>query len=249
MGFVTSVDSRACQGPKKLMENIPNHSPRTHCIRCGECCLRSSPTLQAEDLSALAGGALERKNLMTIRKGEFITDPVDRAVGPAASEWVKVKEKKGSERGCIFYDGTEKACTIYKDRPLQCVALTCWDTREIMDVLRRPRLTRQDMVHDGVLLGLMEEHERRCSHAALLDHAVSIVSEGNKALERILDLLKFDHHLRPFVSERLKIPMDEMDFFFGRPLTETIVMFGLKVERQPDGAFFLTRLERNGVLE
>jgi hypothetical protein len=43
--------------------------------------------------------------------------------------------------------------------------------------------------------------------------------------------------------------MEAMDFFFGGPLTETIVMFGLKVERQADGGFLLTSLKKNGVME
>jgi hypothetical protein len=159
---------------------------------------------------------------------------------------IKVREKNGS---CVFYTAVEKACTIYQDRPAQCAALKCWDTAEFMEIYQSPKLQRRDVIEDGVLLGLIEEHEKRCSYTGLHAHVCRIPEEGDKAVERILELLKFDFHLRPFLSQKLELRMEEMDFFFGRPLTETIVMFGLKVERQEDGGFLLTSLKKNGVLE
>jgi hypothetical protein len=81
------------------------------------------------------------------------------------------------------------------------------------------------------------------NYTAIYDHVRRIPEEGERAVERILELLKFDFHLRPFLAQKLGLRIEDMDYFFGRPLTETIVMFGLKVERQPDGGFFLTRLD------
>ena len=95
----------------------------------------------------------------------------------------------------------------------------------------------------------MEEHEKRCSYAAVEEHVRSISLQGNKAVERLLGLLKFDYHLRPFVCDRLHIPLDEMDFYFGRPLVDTIRSYGLQVLREPDGSFFLTKTGKNGGLE
>jgi Fe-S-cluster containining protein len=225
---------------------------RTHCIRCGECCLRSSPTLQAEDLHLIKETVLEKKNLITLRKGELVTDIVKNAVEPSVDEAIKIKENQGTERGCLFYDGASKTCGIYDARPLQCTALQCWDNREILEVLGRPKLRRRDVISDGVLLGLMEAHENRCSYTVVEDHVRRISTEGSRAVEGLLDLLKFDFHLRPFVSQKLNIPVDEMDFFFGRPLVETIRRFGLQVIKEQDGSFFLTRVRaegNNGMLE
>jgi len=156
---------------------------------------------------------------------------------------IKVREKKGRKGSCIFYDREEKACAIYENRPAQCASLKCWDTAEFLELYQSPKLQRQDVIESGVLLGLIEEQEKRCSYATLHDHVSRIPEEGDEALEKILELLKFDFYLRPFLAQKLGLRIEEMDFFFGRPLTETIVMFGLKVERQPDGAFFLTRLD------
>ena len=231
------------------MTGMNSQETRTHCIRCGECCRRSSPTLQAKDLALVGEGFIPIEHLVTIRKGEFVRDNVRGGIIPADQEMIKVREKKGHGGACVFYDGGETACAIYEKRPAQCASLKCWDTTEFMDLYQHPKLRRQDIVESGVLLGLMEEHEKRCSYAALYDHVCRISDQGDKAVEEILELLKFDFHLRPFLAQKLELRIEEMDFFFGRPLTETIVMFGLKVERQPDGAFFLTRLERSGVLE
>ena len=224
-----------------------SQEPRTHCIRCGECCLKSSPTLQAKDLPQVGEGFIRIEHLYTIRRGELVRDNVYGGVIPADQEMIKVREKK--EGSCIFYDGGEKACAVYENRPAQCASLKCWDTAEFIELYKSPKLHRQDIIENGVLLGLIEEQERRCSYAALYDHVCRISEEGDKAVDKILELLKFDFHLRPFLAQKLELRIEEMDFFFGRPLTETIVMFGLKVERQPDGGFFLTRIEKNGVLE
>jgi Fe-S-cluster containining protein len=159
---------------------------------------------------------------------------------------IKVREKKG---GCIYYSEGEKACTIYHNRPAQCASLKCWDTKEFFELFQSPKLRRQEVIESGVLLGLIEEQDERCSYAALGDHVRRIPEDGEKALNKVLELLKFDFHLRPFLSRKLGLPVDEMDFFFGRPLTETIVMFGLKVERQPDGGFLLTTIEEKGVMD
>ncbi len=194
----------------------------------------------------VGSGELRIECLYTIRRGELVRDNVHGGIVRADQELIKVREKEGS---CVFYAGEKKACSIYEYRPAQCASLKCWDTAEFMELYRGPKLQRQDIIEDGALLGLIEEHEKRCSYAALDDHVRRISEDGEKAVEKILELLKFDFHLRPFLAQKLGLRIEEMDFFFGRPLTETIVMFGLRVEKQADGGFLLTRIEKNGVLE
>ena len=187
----------------------------------------------------MAGGALQLRHLYTIRKGELVRDNVHGRIVPADQEMIKVRENNGI---CVFYATEEKACRIYQNRPTQCASLKCWDTAEFMELYQSPKLRRQEVIENGVLLGLIEEQEKRCSYAALGAHVRRVSQEGEKAVEKILELLKFDFHLRPFLAQKLGLRMEEMAFFFGRPLTETIIMFGLKVEKQPDGGFLLTKL-------
>jgi hypothetical protein len=201
------------------------------------------------DRALVEDGYLRREHLYTIRKGELVRDNVHGALVPAEQEMIKVREKKGSTGGCIFYVGKERSCTIYENRLSQCAGLKCWDTTQFMEIYQSPKLQRKGLIESGVLLALIEEQEKRCSYALLRDHVRRISEDGEEAVERILELLKFDFHLRPFFSKKLDLRVEEMDFFFGRPLTETIVMFGLKVERQTDGGFLLTRIVKSGVVE
>jgi Fe-S-cluster containining protein len=196
-----------------------------------------------QDLPLVKKGSIQRKHLFTIRKGELVRDNMSEALRPTPQEMIKIKEKQGEARGCIFYDEAGKACEIYEQRPIQCAALKCWDTKEFVEVYKGTKLARKDILHDPVLLGLIAEHESRCSYTGLESHVKQIQCEGERAVESILELLKFDFHLRPFVSEKRGIPTEEMDFIFGKSLIETMPMFGLKVIREPEGTFFLTPIE------
>ena len=220
----------------------PVTKERTHCIRCGECCLGSSPTLQIADVSLVYDGFIERGNLYTIRFGELVRDNIRGELRVTDKEIIKIKEKE-KNLGCIYYDEKAKACTIYEYRPIQCKALACWDESEFMRVYARPKVDRKDIIRDKIILGLMKEHDKRCSYSELDKDVRQIEQEGETAIGRILEALRFDQHIRTFTSKKLGIDLNEMDFLFGRPFTETITMFGLKVIKESDGSFFLTVLD------
>lgn len=219
---------------------MEDNSKRTECIRCGECCMNSSPTLQDIDLASVKKGIIPKANLFTIRAGEQVSDNVNEDIRVTDVELVKVKEKQGAKGGCSLYDKKNRECTIYDHRPVQCAALKCWDTNEFKRVYKEPAIKRVDIIKDNTLIGLVEEHETRCSYTRLEDLVKKIKTEGEDAIIEILETLKFDYHIRPFVSEKLGIPIEEMDFLFGRLLTDTILMFGLKVIQEEDGSFLLT---------
>ena len=223
-----------------------NVEKRSHCIRCGDCCIESTPTLQKEDVPLVREGTLRKVELYSIRIGEAVRDNIENKLIITDKELIKVRENK-DRRGCIYYDEESRACTIYGNRPAQCAAFACWDTAKFMEVYKQPKAERKDIVHEEVLLALMHEHGTRCSYRCLDGFVRMIEKKGNKAVERILDLLKFDYHVRVFTAKKLGIDSGEMDFYFGRPLTETITMFGLQVVREPDGSFFLTVLDKTRV--
>lgn len=150
--------------------------PREHCIRCGECCLSSSPTLHIQDLDLLKEGVIKRCDLYTVRKGELIRNNIDGRLEQASREMIKVKERLEKKGGCILY-----------------------------------------------------VHEERCNYSHLHRHVKAIELVGESAVESILELLRYDFHMREFLEENLHLNRDETDLLLGRPLTETIGMFGLKV--------------------
>ena len=215
---------------------------RNHCIRCGECCLRSSPSLQLTDAPLVYESVIKRSDLYSVRVGELVQDNIRDELKVTDTELIKVREKE-SGGGCIFYDDGKKACTIYGHRPAQCKALACWDQSEFMRVYATAKAGRKEIIYDPTLLGLIDEHEKRCAYAQLERYVKKIESDGEKAVENILQILKFDHDIRLLIPEKLGVDSDEIDLILGRPLTKTIVMFGLKVVREPDGSFLLTLLD------
>jgi Fe-S-cluster containining protein len=202
--------------------------------------------LHIQDLPLIQEGFINKSHLFAMRKGELVTDNINHALIVIREEMTKVKEKGGTSGGCIFYNEEGKACRIYQHRPAQCAALACWDTAEFVRAYAGQKLERKDLVDDEALLGLMEEHERRCSYATLETYVRRIESEGEKAVEKILGLLRYDYQFRPFISEKLDLNPEEMALFFGRPLIQTISMFGLQVFRKSDGSFFLTAIKKGG---
>ena len=195
-----------------------------------------------DDVSLVKDGFIEKYDLYTIRPGELVRDNINVKLSITDKEIIKIKEKKDG-KGCIYYDEKAKACTIYEYRPIQCKALACWDESEFMRVYARPKVDRRDIIRDKIVLGLMNEHDKRCSYSELDKCVRQIKKEGEEAVGKILEILKFDHHIRAFTSKKLGIDLSEMDFLFGRPLTQTITMFGLKVIKKSDGSFFLTVLD------
>jgi len=216
--------------------------PRGHCIRCGECCLSSSPSLQMADASLVYDGFIEKRNLYTIRTGEVVRDNIHGELKVTDKEIIKIREKENGQ-GCFYYDEVAKSCAIYEHRPIQCRALVCWDETEFMRVYARPKLDRRDVIRDKNLVRLIDEQGRKCSYLEFDRCVRRIEEEGETAVQRLLGLLRFDHDLRALTLQKLHTDPDDMDLIFGRSLKETISAFGLIVRDEPDGSFFLTILD------
>jgi len=186
-------------------------------------------------------GPIAASHLYTLRAGELVWDNVHGKWHKTRTEIIKVKEQK--ETGaCLFYDGAQKACTIYEHRPVQCVAMKCWDPSEFMRVYQEPKASRKDLVLDPNLLRLMAAHEAHCGYDRLERCVKAIEETGEKAVREVLAILKWDHDIRRLAPENLGLPFDALDLIFGRPLTHTISMFGLKAVWNPDGSYLLTTL-------
>ena len=210
---------------------------RTHCIRCGDCCRKSSPTLQMADLPRVKDGFIQRADLYTIRTGEPVRDTIRGGIKETDHECIKIRETSG---GCVYFDGSQNACRIYGHRPVQCAAQQCWDEREFMRVYAEPRATRRDLITNPNLLKVIEAHERRCGISEMERWIRRIDHRGETAIAPILKMLRFDHDLREMMPERLRMDPGELDLILGRPLRHIIEGFGLRVLNETNGSFFLT---------
>ena len=200
--------------------------------------MKGGPSLHEEDLTVFSEGMiLGSSDVYTLRKGEVVRN-TDETLIALEQEMIKIKGQ-GKDWTCKFYDDAQKGCKIYEHRPAECRALKCWDPRELEKVMTRPYLQRQDLVspEDG-MLKLISAHEQRCAYDILQTAVESLQRpDSEKAVEKILDLLQYDHYMRPLLMEKLNLAPDAMEFFFGRPLSTTIRMFGFCVKQ--DGDTFL----------
>jgi Fe-S-cluster containining protein len=218
---------------------VPNKKtqtgPITACIRCGTCCQKGGPSLHIEDKPLIEKRRILIKHLYTIREGELSYDNIQERRLPAATDIIKVKGRKDSWT-CRFLDENQNQCRIYKFRPAECRALKCWDTRDIEEMYSKNRLTRQDLIAtvEG-LWDLIEEHQRRCSYETL-QNLLSALDGGknNKALEDISFMVRYDMEIRSLAVEKGGLDPEMTDFLFGRPLKDTVRMYGFKIVQNDD---------------
>jgi Fe-S-cluster containining protein len=216
---------------------IPNGSKtkQKECIRCGTCCKKGGPSFHLEDKILIEKGIIPSKYIYTIRKGERSYDNVKECFLPASSDILKLKGQKGSWT-CIFFNETINNCTIYEHRPMECKVLKCWDTREIEKVYAKNRLTRQDLISsvEG-LWKLVEGHQERCSYDMLAFFIDSLKTvKKDEALKGILEIIDYDIKIRDLVVQEAGLEPNLTDFLFGRPITETIKIYGLKIIEEED---------------
>ncbi len=223
-----------------MEKDTPNEMAKTQCFRCGECCLATGPSLQKTDLQLFFNHVFDGTHLYTVRKGELVRDNINDELKFTDQEFIKLRDREPGQ-GCILYDPNEKACTIYADRPSQCRAFACWDGQNFKDVFKGPKAGRKDLIKDPNLLRLISAHETTCGYGTIARHVERISDQGDTAVQEILKILQYDQGIRRLTYEKLALDPGEFDFLYGRPLTETIHMFGLMVKRKTDGSFLLTQ--------
>jgi Fe-S-cluster containining protein len=196
--------------------------------------MKGGPTLHKEDAVLFAKGTLKTSHVYTLRKGEVVRN-IDDTLFVLEQEIIKIKGQ-GEVWSCMFYDDDKRACSIYEQRPLECRALKCWDLQGFHEVMAKPCLQRRDLIKpDDGILKIIDNHDQRCAYETLQLAAMNLEEPNSpKAVGEILDLLRYDHYMRPLLKEKLKVDPNAMDFFFGRPLTTTIRMFGLCVKQEGD---------------
>ena len=195
------------------------------CIRCGTCCENGGPTLHSEDRIFLQKGVLRPAHLFTLRAGELAYHPLEERLIELSDEMIKIKGKDDGSGACIFYDAKQHGCAIYEDRPLECRALKCWDTRDIEGLFMQDLLSRFDLCPEGSAIAeLIPAYERSFPPGriyGLLSKAGP--REGaQQAGPEIEQMVSTDEAFRQKVIETLGPGEDELEFFFGRPVRSLI---------------------------
>lgn len=207
-------------------------TPISECARCGTCCEKGGPCFHQEDRLLIEKGLIPTKCLYTIRKGELAYDNVKRCLMPVDSDVIKIKGQKDSWI-CIYFNEEKKACSIYSERPLECKALKCWDTRELEQIYASRRLTRRDLISEiKGLWDLISDHQERCDYDKI-KKLVKDVTAGNRELAQreLTEIIRYDAEIRKLVVSKGGLDPEMLDFLFGRPLTKTIENFGIKTRQ------------------
>ncbi len=212
------------------------YGTRPFCLRCGECCQKSSPTLYIDDLGIIRRGIIKRTELITLRCREIGFSNVTNDLVVLTEERVKVKEKQGN-RHCLFFNPEDRSCRIYDNRPLQCRVMECWNPNEYQSLDSRRFLSRKDLLNpDDPLIPLIEAHEKHCA-LSRLQKALSRIRQGDiSAREEALDIIFYDQHLRRLLDDQKGIRPENQVFLIGRPLSELIPSLGFGFENDKDGA-------------
>jgi Fe-S-cluster containining protein len=173
---------------------------------------------------------LRKDHLVTTRKGEWAYDNVQDALMILKSEMIRIRP--GQERkGCLFLDTATASCGIYDHRPVECRAMKCWDLREIIELYPRDRLTRWDLIPEDSALGqIMAEHERLCDYAQVARICEGLLEREDQELAaELAGMVQTDQGFRASLKERAGADEPALNFVFGKPLTSTLPLFGLRV--------------------
>jgi Fe-S-cluster containining protein len=202
----------------------------SECRRCGTCCKKGGPSFHRADKALIEKGVIHSKYLYTIRKGEMAYDNVKQCLEPVSSDVIKLKGK-GESWTCILFDEKQNACTIYENRPIECRALKCWDTRALEALYARKRLKREDLIADiEGLWSIIKDHQARCDYQTIQKLVKAINSDkGGRARRKLAEIIQFDIEIRKLVVTRGGLDEEMLDFLFGRPLKQTLKNFGLKM--------------------
>jgi hypothetical protein len=112
--------------------------------------------------------------------------------------------------------------------------------REALTGLEAVALRREDLFGDIELIAeIIARHEERCSYEKL-GQAVEKATAGDEAAaEDIVEILQYDTFVRSYVTEKFNMPEGSLDLVFGKPMTDRIKEFGIKVEQEGDSFILL----------
>jgi Fe-S-cluster containining protein len=224
--------------PKRETKKVKNRkilrpgASGTECSRCGTCCEKGGPGLHQEDRILVDTGAIPSRCLFTIRKGELAYDNVQGGLMPGDSDIIKIKGKADTWT-CVFFDEPNKQCSIYDDRPLECRALKCWDTRELEKMYAGRRLTRNNLISEVEgLWDLVKGHQERCDYQKIKKLIDDLNGPSrDRARKELLEIIQYDAEIRKLVVEQGGMDPEMLDFLFGRPLTKTLPGYGITVRQ------------------
>ncbi len=218
-------------------------STQTACRQCGICCRSGGAALHHADIALLEQGVIPRRDLVTIRKGEFAHNPVSRKVQPTMEEIVKLRGK-GRGWECCYYEPVSKGCSIYGTRPLACSTLKCWAPSESLKLVETDLLSRIGILGtDSATILLISEHDGYCPLPDFKNLGYNLDCRESETLKRLDKSVNGDIAFRNHAVTISGMVLEDEMFLFGRPLFQMLHPFGLDIVQ--DGMVLSVRINRN----
>ena len=192
------------------------YATRPYCIRCGTCCTKGSPTLTAADLELFTRDIVKPFHVLTIRKGELARSAGSDELERTEKELIKIREVP-ENNACFFFKPGDKECSIYESRPLQCRRQECWNPQDPSAIGNEDMLDRLALLREtGPLWEIIQRHEERCSHDQFSRVMAKLEATKGLAVEELLELLRFDLHVRHFIMEKFGLAAETLDYLRTR---------------------------------
>ncbi len=154
--------------------------------------------------------------------------------------------KQAGLLGCAFlqeyHDHGELRgrCGVYAVRPVECRALLCRDTRAIAALYDKDRLCRTDVLEavgaPAMWLALIQAYDEACpaSHwdnllRSLADDKTAEACTIQEKQYALNEAIRLDMAYRELAYEKAAVPLDTMNFLFGRPLLQVAKAYGLQL--------------------
>lgn len=202
---------------------------QTSCRQCGICCTKGGAALHSSDIALIDALLIPRKDLVTLRKGEFAYNPVSQSVKATDLEIVKLRGT-GSEWTCCYYDAEAKGCTIYENRPMACGVLKCWDPEESLALVGLDLLSRLEIVQqEESLIQIITEYETACPLPDFGKIPDALIENPEAILSHLEEIINRDLQFRDNAVAQSSIILEQEMFLFGRPVFQLLQPFGLMV--------------------
>ncbi|MGN1038299.1 MAG: YkgJ family cysteine cluster protein [Mailhella sp.] len=224
-------------------------SEKNQCRQCGTCCRKGGPALHKEDEHLLRDGILQLQDLCTFRAGELVRDTSNDHIVPLPDEIVKIAAPAGSRPDdwtCRFLMENNR-CFIHESSPAECRALFCDNPGALLSMHGEDRLDRKSILEilhaPAWLMESVEAHEQRCSYSSLIELASHLEGE-EAARHELVEFVEYDRAYRELIMEKGRVPGEMLNFLYGRPLLQTVIMFGIDARYNADGSVTMVQTTR-----
>jgi len=210
------------------------------CNNCGDCCKKGGPALHIKDAFLFEENILHVQDVLTIRTGELVRDDMKNRFVPISNELIKVAPHAGARPDdwtCRFFT-SNKRCFLYGKHPAECRAFYCKEPEALMQLVHEERLDREKickLTHaPDWWIELINTHEEQVAYGKLAEWAIKI-DQDEECRIKFIEALEYDRSFRELVVEKEAAPKEALNFLLGRPLMQTMIMFGLQARQSGDG--------------